>query len=404
MAWGVRLRPDGPIMVAGNQKGFKMGSVSARLNAQDWLRDWPLEAVEDFDKSPKTLPPEMGYPRMQQVCQAAFRQPHAVATVQEVNGLIDRLEQWNQRHASALTWPPSVDGFIKAITRDIEAGHDDAVLMRILVPDMVALAMAPVNQIADTPPLAVDSIDKEAAPAAQPKSIDPVVPKAPSKQTRPATETPRRQAASPDLALKLLDIVKSNPAGIASEKIDAAIKAHVARDSTSDPSRTSSARFKFFVKDLMPSIAMLPPTDIDGLMQCWPANAAVEIGRPDLLLARTDFWVAMKAGGPESRVAMMAKVLPRVFSGQGWSPEQSLGALEQMMARVRSPEEFSRRLGLWHAWGGNLDAPILKDAADSNDGFSTPSAGPITARSWVEEHMPAHKDQLPAARRSPKGP
>ena len=87
-----------------------MRPLSARLEQRDWLRDWPRQAVDDFDRSGMRLEGDTTHDRIQVICQAAFGAGEMEVTLQEVHGLLDRLDAWNGRHASALTWPTTTEG------------------------------------------------------------------------------------------------------------------------------------------------------------------------------------------------------------------------------------------------------------------------------------------------------
>lgn len=390
-----------------------MASITERLKARTWSQDWPSEVAADFSAPSQLHDSSPGV--FSDLYQQARAEVEALSggapqPLPRVVRLLDRLDTWNQEHASYLTWPPTQDAWSRAVRESANRDRQEFIVLAAVYPNAVREALR------DWPGLSrcvVAGWYAAAYDAARLQQASETTQQPPEKTRAPrvvdgdAKPAARQEPPSPpDWILELVSMTSqaatSSRRGSDIEKIDGFLKRHI-QDSkgTSD-----EAAGYWFEDELLPALARLSPEQISDVLSGWPPGLKFPLNNPARTLGHGRFWAALKSGGDPSRQSMLTDALPALVDTSTWRTKDRYQVLVPMFELARSEQEFRLRLGLWLAWGGDLDAQMPDpdtDVSESKDtAFQVQQAPMVSARSWLASRGNARwnlvLDELPPRR------
>lgn len=430
-----------------------MSSIRQRLAQKTWSQDWPQEIADDFAVDCELSPPSA----------PAFSEPLAVARaeVAALSGrgapvslpraakMLDRLENWSIQHQSFLTWPPTQAAWSRAVRETAQNDVYDFLALAAGYPNAVRQALdnwnglsrcrvaswyvdaydrprqsAPVAAVAEpvvpAPPVAAASVAPTASVAPAPASdrtspsaaarapsarrtAPPAAAPAPLATPAPAPlATPVPVAPPPAWALELLELTRklsvSSRQGPDSELVDGFIKRQVHKTKgTSD-----EAQGYWFEDELLPAMAHFIPAQIETLLAGWPSGLRFPLNNPVRTVGQGRFWAILRTAGEETRQALMTEALPTLVDTSTWRAVERYQMLSPMFEMARSEGEFVKRLNLWQAWGGDLDAEMPDPETDASapvgeNAFQTQAAPMVSARRWFTKQDNSRWHQALAA-------
>jgi hypothetical protein len=173
--------------------------------------------------------------------------------------------------------------------------------------------------------------------------------------------------------------------------------------------QASTAQSHWFEEVLLPGLLALPPADLLELQDVWPPHARYVLADPVGLMKNSKFWAGLRDAGPVAQKMLSEDWLPRLVASDEWSPTDRIRMLRFMVAYVKTDRPlFEQRLGLWQAWGGQLNEsaqlPHEHTAPDEGSAFSAPAVQSKSALQWLDEQGVPMWSEWAAQQRSASPP
>lgn len=366
--------------------------IRERLEARAWAADWP-DLPPDL---PQDLPPVLEpvgwwevWPSVREEA-LALRQVGPQVSLLRAHAFLERLENWAQRAASVLTWPPTALSFGSAIRASLDARDPDVLAVAALYPRACAhaLALLPEDRLALP---ASQALVAQFRHWSQPPSVSedrrpPSPPRRPVDRDR-GSEPPELQHW---MGETLAHIHRNSHSAGLREWMDERIK-HL------HYTERSHQRAQWFLEQFLPALAALEESQMAALLEAWPSHQRLTIPDPVSLLDQKRFWAIVRDA--PARSLLMSKALPQLIDSQDWTFEQRYAFLDPMFRMVsKSADLFEERLHLWRGLGGVLDerAVVPNKPVDSDELFAhPPSVQSVSARAWfLDQQHPAWNDVL----------
>lgn len=297
-------------------------------------------------------------------------------------GAAKALDEWFERVMPELTWPPSVESFVRAAKPLFAptATEQDRMVLGLLDafrPDLIAATRLEVDLRETWLAEATKSVIRA------PKVVTEAGPLSPMASELTGWITALRSRG---------DI----PSTVLKEELDGRIKNSIIT------TKGAGQRSKnYWFEDLLwPALCELPLEDLTDLKRFWPDHQEFTFNDPVRAIDSRPFWQGLRNMQQPARRFLMDEFLPSLVNGSSWQPEQRLAMLDPLLSRVKEhPGIIKERLALWTAWGGDLDMPVH---LPMEEGALT--APRTTAREWMTQNR-IDPDATPSPRpRKNKGP
>lgn len=375
------------------------------IQEKAWRSSWPEDISEVVENSPLPDVPWKGQiARYRRVFQAMAGLGGVSSSLPEIEDLIQKMNRWSDRHSVYFSWPPTMDGWNRAVwaTLSEPQGKDDmAWLLAGYGPSLrMALSQKPrpaswatTFQAAIAPAIVKDEVKlPNEAPTSAPESAPPDPVKASVKKDA----VPRRDAPAPVRAKfeeskevlgarqwiqgLLRDFrAQSLPQGLMVENFDKEIKRRIG-DSEYTGQKREAAWLEY---EFLPAAAGLALDDMKMLAGLWSDSHSRSFIDPQKTLEGKRFWAQIEGIDGSARGFFVDTLLPTVIDSSEWSSGVRFRLAKEMFAWTKAkPQLFDERLGLWLAWGGRMDDAEPAQAAEGNR-FSKATTTPETVADWL---------------------
>lgn len=373
-------------------------NIAKMMSEKPWRSSWPDSISEDGNET--TLPdvPWKGQiARYRKVFQALNGKEGASCSVSDARELLQRMEQWSERHASYFSWPPSQDGWARAVWATMEEpqGKEDLAWLWAVYGPAVRLALsekpapqswaasllraAEVSTTASLPPAAPAASPTRATKEAAPVESVPLT-KEPLPKEREASPEVKRTREWIEGLLSELSASKE-PDGVISEKFDRAIKEAIENHTYEGANRIAG----WIEYSFLPAIVSLDHAKMSMLADLWPTSQSRSFIDPQKTVSSKRFWAVLEEVSDEARPVLVGRILPTIIDSSEWSSSQRYSmAVEMLSWTKRRPAVFQERLRLWQAWGGRMDDAEAVSAPEGNM-FSKAHPPQETVESWIKK-------------------
>lgn len=372
-------------------------NIAKAISEKNWRSQWPSEIHESPDSASLPDVPWKGQvSRYRRIFQAMLGVGNAHCGVSEIHDLLDRMNQWSDRHASHFSWPPSVEGWNRAVwaTMSEPQGKEDMAWLWAGYGPSLQLALSDrpsphawaVSLLRGLPESEPDIAKGASSPGVVDSSKPSQAP--PAAPVKRSAVAPKEREISPDvmetrgwLLSQLVAIGNSqDPEGILQERFDQAIKERIDIEGRPGP-RMHAGWIEY---RLIPAVAGLDANMINLLVDFWPQKHSRPLIDPVKTLSAPRFWALIEdAPDKDARSAYVDRFLPTVIDTSEWSSSMRYQLGTAMFEwTAKRPKAFAERLGLWRAWGGKMDdaaTPASSDGSVFNKAFQ-PSE---TMESWI---------------------
>lgn len=370
-------------------------SLSSRLKDAPWLHDWPrngldIEMGQGYAPLPSRFPETLqGDFRENQKIMLAFSKEDAEpVSLNAFHDFLDKLERFSAlpEVQKEMTWPPTEEGFAKAITQAALNPENGSVCIAVMqaYPAYFSMVFSRARKKDksidfDFPIIAQTELkEPEAVVNAPPPPYSPSAePASPRKEEgvqkgKPEVERPLFSAAevksAHDLVEKLLEILPLN-APIPAHVFDMAVTA------------AGTDKWSFASGPLLGEISKRSPEEFKLLIENWPETARIPVQNPVEWMDRALFWKIIKETPSENREMLMKEGVSKIIEGDHVAPTVRLQMLSKMLPFTAKREDlFKERVHLWMSLGGSLDQPCAVNENDSSLLQAT------TAREWISNN------------------
>ena len=375
-------------------------SLKHRLIESVWSQDWPTQGDEDssayapllgagYPPLPSRFPPE--YRAEQElnhkIVMALAGAGSESISLQESHAFLDRLESFMEipEVQQSMTYPPSAEGFAKALTQIAQHPEHGLLCMTLLqaFPEYVFKVFAEARKkdkqwTIDFPfaePLTSPAVVMAPSAPAEQEVLPSAQPTVAAEKEKPArVQTPEKKVVFSEkqtkeahrLVEKLIEILPIN-VGIPQNLISMAATA------------ANMDLWSFFSGPLLSEITQRPHEEFKVLVENWPSAQRIEVQDPVEWMTRNQFWLIVKNTSDENRELFMKEGLGKMVDMDLIYPNIRLQMLSKMLPYAsRNETLFKERINLWLSLGGNLDETCTVNENDSS------LLRANSAREWIE--------------------
>lgn len=382
-----------------------MTPLPTRLNQALWAAEWPgFPEGTQFGEGAPSAPGRL-LPALTWAWQASLTVVNAIngsgepQNLDKVHRFFDDLENWSAHHRAHMTWPPTAEGFVRAMRYSVD-NKDERVIPVLLAYPAFCVRMLATAQgagpktveellsswLIPSPPI-VEAKTQPSVDTAR-KGAPPVRNASKRETASPRFQASDKPAATPHLTSGAGLLVKGWLDNASS--IGEAALAREALDQTIKNALQKQEAWSWFDRELFPALVETSVEDIRKLLLLWPNNRTFSPADPLAFVQQTRFWALLRDAGDERRQVLMEEVLPKLVDGDSWDSSQRLAMLKEMLPRVAGrADAFEQRAKLWLAWGGSLDAPVIAEGAEGAESDSFTVTEPETAKGWIESRNDA---------------
>lgn len=371
-------------------------NIAKMMSEKPWRSSWPASIVEEGSEALLPDVPWKGQiARYRKIFQALDGKEGASCSVSDARELLQRMEQWSERHAAYFSWPPTQDGWARAVWATMEEpqGKEDMAWLWAVYGPSVRLAMSEKPAPQAWAVSLLRSIAPDPAPAVAPavpppagagKDAPPAEPKLAAKEA-PAKErelSPEVRRTREWIERLLSDLSTSKePDGVISEKFDRAVKEAIETHAHEGANRIAG----WIEYTFLPAIVSLDAGKMSMLADLWPASQSRSFIDPQKTVSSKRFWAVLEEPTEDARAVLVGRILPTIIDASEWSSSQRYAmAVEMLSWTKRRPAVFRERLRLWQSWGGRLDDAEAPPAPDGNM-FSKAKMAPETVEAWIRK-------------------
>ncbi len=390
-----------------------MTSVNQRVKQKVWSQDWPESVALDFGSSVKLASEENSqhtnsFSLAREEVSAVLGKG-APVSLSRVSKLLNRLDEWHRQHESYMTWPPTVSGWNRAVRETAKDDTLDFIVLAACYPNAVKNALVHWNglercAVASWYAKAYDEGKTVEASSKQDVRVpegDKKIEPSPPVESSVAAPTLKVAPPAPSWILELLDMARemqsSSHRGLVSEKIDGFVKTQILQKKGS----SDEAAGFWFEDELVPGLSHLTSPQLEDVIAGWPIGLKFPLNNPIKTVGQGRFWAGLKVAGDSSRETMLLQVLPALTETSSWRAVDRHQMLQPLFEMAKSEAEFNKRLGLWLAWGGELDAeipdPAVKSSTLNDNAFQVEATPMVSARRWfLQQNNPRWATALAA--------
>lgn len=389
-------------------------SMPKFMKDKPWRSAWPEDIIETVET---TAVPDVSWKgqvaKYKRVFQAMMGVEGVNSSLSEISDLTRKMERWSDRHAVYFSWPPTMEGWARAVwaTLGEPQGKDDMAWLLAGYGPSLRLALSerpgPASwaislQAALAPAIVKDSV--AAPPASSPTVAAPVAPtEAPARAVprkrpvetvvaKPQFEEPKEVLETRAWISSLLSEFASSsaPQGLLIEKLDREVKERVENRSQAGQKREAG----WLEYELLPAIAALPSEKLDLLVDLWSVSHSKSFIDPQKTLSGKRFWAILEHIEDPARGVFVNRVLPKLIDSSEWSSSTRYKLATEMLAWTKNrPDAFEERLALWQSWGGRLEDAEAVPVTEGNR-FNKASAPPDTVEAWIRANNIAAWNQI----------